>query len=109
MVRLINSRLGIKLEARTFLNPLSSPLDIKGERIAATQSLPSSGIPRSHRSARSRPLRFHEGGCNTVIETIHPIISSTFTTRLDLHTLQRAFPTHHLTRLDHQSNGTLPF
>ena len=36
-----------------------------------------------------------------MIETIHHIISSAFTTRLDPHTLQRAFPTQHLTRLDH--------
>ncbi len=48
----------------------------------------------------SRPLRKAKGG-STVIETIHPIISSTFTTRLDPHTLQRAFPTQHLTHLDH--------
>ena len=36
-----------------------------------------------------------------MIETIHPVISSTFTTRLDPHTLQRAFPAQHLTHLDH--------
>ena len=44
-----------------------------------------------------------------MIETIHHIISSAFTTRLDPHTLQRAFTTHHLTRLDHPLNGPLPF
>ena len=49
-------------------------------------------------TSRSFALR---RGDNAVIETIHPVISSTFTTRLDPHTLQRAFPTQHLTRLDH--------
>ena len=44
-----------------------------------------------------------------MIETIHPIISSTITTRLDPHTLQLAFPAQHLTRLDHPSIGPLPF
>ena len=44
-----------------------------------------------------------------MIETIHPVLSSAITTRLDPHTLQRAFPTQHLTRLDHPSNGPLPF
>ena len=46
---------------------------------------------------------------DTVIETIHHIISATFTTRLDPHTLQRASTTHHFTRLDHPLNGPLPF
>ena len=55
------------------------------------------------------PPSLCEGEDNTVIETIHHIISSAFTTRLDPHTLQRAFTTHHLTRLDHPSNGPLPF
>ena len=44
-----------------------------------------------------------------MIETIHHIISATFTTRLDPHTLQRAFTTHHFTRLDHPLNGPVPF
>ena len=44
-----------------------------------------------------------------MIETIHHIISATFTTRLDPHTLRRAFTTHHFTRLDHPLNGPLPF
>ena len=44
-----------------------------------------------------------------MIETIHHIISSAFTTRLDPHTLQRASTTHHFTRLDHPLNGPLPF
>ena len=86
------------------------PLDIK------IWSLRGAVAPRPFRPGASpayiaslAPPSLREGGCNTVIETIHPIISSTFTTRLDLHTLQRAFTTHHLTRLDRPSTGLCPF
>ena len=67
LVGLINSRL-VKLEATTFLNPFSSPLDIKGEGIAARTLV--LGHPPL---ASPAPPSFHEGG-NPVIETTHPIV-----------------------------------
>ena len=97
-------------EKHQILPPFNSPLDIKEAGIAMPRPLCLSN-PACEGGFQTRlyvaPLRFAKA--DIVIETIHPIISSTIATRLDPHTLQRAFPAQHLTRLDHPSNGPLPF